>query len=131
VIYLDTSALLKLFLAEGESDAFRRWLSDRQGTTLVTSDLTRLETLRACRRNYSDLILTAQAFLGLLDTVALDFAIIEEAVQVGPADLRSLDAIHLASALAIREELTAFVSYDQRLCDAATAAGLEPVSPGA
>ena len=131
MIYLDTSALLKLFVHEPESSALSHWLTQQTGTRVVTSELTRLETLRACRREYVDLLLQAQAFLGFLDVVALAGDILEDAVHVGTPTLRSLDAIQLASALAIEEELTAFVVYDERLFEAAAAAGLRPIRPGA
>lgn len=130
MIYLDSSALLKIFVDEPESDTLGRWLLTRAHMPMVTSELARLEVLRACRRHYPDVLLKAQAYLGFLDLVGLDTAILDDALGIGPAELRSLDSVHLASATAIREELTAFVCYDRRLCQAATAEGLEAVSPG-
>jgi uncharacterized protein len=131
MIYVDSSALLKLLLADAESIPFQRWLVERTGIPVVTSELTRLETLRACRREYDDVLLKAEAYLGFLDRVALTNDILDDAVHVGDRVLRSLDAIHLASALAIREEVTAFVTYDRHLFDAAKEEGLDPVRPGA
>jgi predicted nucleic acid-binding protein len=65
-----------------------------------------------------------------LDRIPLTSDVIDEAADVGDVMVRGLDAIHLASALSIRADLSAFVAYDHRLCDAASAAGLELLTPG-
>lgn len=130
MIYLDSSALLKLLHVETESRALADWLSARTGTPAVSSALAKVEVTRACRRINADALPAAKALLAGLDIIPLSSAVIDEAGDVGENALRSLDAIHLASALSIRSDLSAFVAYDHRLGDAAIAAGLELVTPG-
>ncbi len=131
MIYLDSSALLKLLHQEAESAALTDWLSARTGTPVVSSALANVEVTRACRRVNPDALPAAKTLLAGLDIIPLTGTVIDEAGNVGETTLRSLDAIHLASALSIRSDLSSFIAYDHRLCDAATAAGLELVTPGA
>lgn len=131
MIYLDSSALLKLLHEEAESAALAAWLAARAGTPVVSSALASVEVTRACRRVNAVALPAAKALLAGLDTIPLTGAVIDEAADVGDTMLRSLDAIHLASALSIRSDLSSFVAYDHRLGDAATAAGLDLVTPGA
>lgn len=131
MIYLDSSALLKLLHQEAESAALTDWLSARAGTPVVSSALANVEVTRACRRVNPEALPAAKTLLAGLDIIPLTGAVIDEAGNVGETTLRSLDAIHLASALSIRSDLSNFIAYDHRLCDAATAAGLELVTPGA
>jgi hypothetical protein len=129
VIYADSSALLKLVVDEPESAALEAWLSYRAGVPVVSGELAKVEVLRACRRVNAEALPQARALLAGLDLVRLSTDVIDSAAEVGDAALRTLDAIHLASALSIREHLSAFVAYDQRLLDAASAAGFEPARP--
>ena len=128
--YLDASALVKLATPEAETDALRTELGTYDAR--VTSRLATVEVARALRRRgaasagLGDAV--AEAFTGLA-IVELDEAIAEPAGRMDPATLRSLDAIHLASALALGSELGAVVTYDTRLADAARAAGLEVIAP--
>jgi predicted nucleic acid-binding protein len=131
VIYLDSSALLKLLLQEQETDALRSWLSTRAHLTAVSSELASVEVVRAMRRTDAARVPTARALLSGLDLVPLTGSVIEQAAEVGEVTLRSLDAIHLASALSLHPDLTAFVAYDDRLTAAARAAGLDVSQPGA
>ncbi len=131
MIYLDSSALLKLVLEEHESAALADWLQRRAGTPAVSSELAKIEVIRACRRVNPDALGAAGSLLAGLDLVPLASDVVDAAAEIGDAMLRSLDAIHLASAISIRAELSAFVAYDQRLADAASAAGFELVRPGA
>jgi predicted nucleic acid-binding protein len=131
VIYLDSSALLKLLHDEAESVALADWLTRRIGTPIVSSELTKVEVLRACRRINPATLTEATALIAGLDLIPLSDGVIDQAAHVGEATLRSLDAIHLASALSIRGELSAFVAYDHRLAEAASTAGLELLAPGA
>jgi predicted nucleic acid-binding protein len=131
VIYLDSSALLKLLYEERESTALAEWLSARPGAPLVSSELAKVEVIRACRRVNAEALPEARALLAELDLVPLSRDVVDQAAEVGETYLRSLDAIHLASALSIREDLFAFVAYDQRLAGAASAAGLACFHPGA
>jgi predicted nucleic acid-binding protein len=129
VIYVDSSALLKLVVDEPESAALEAWLSYRARVPVVSSELAKVEVLRACRRVNAEALPQARALLAGLDLVRLSTDVIDSAAEVGDAALRTLDAIHLASALSIREHLSAFVAYDQRLLDAASVAGFEPARP--
>jgi len=131
MIYLDSSALLKLLVEEPESAAFASWISKRQTTPSVSSELVKLEVVRAARRLDARVVPGARAIVSQLDLIPLSGSVIEEAAEVGGPMLRSLDAIHLASALSIRADLTAFVAYDRRLVEAAETAGLPVDSPGA
>lgn len=129
MIYLDTSALVKLVFEEPESSALAEWLSAGVGLPKISSTLSKIELLRACRRVDENAVGVAVSLLEGVDLLPLDGAIIEKAATVAPAELRSLDAIHLASALSLDSDLTALVAYDVRLCSAARAAGIEAVSP--
>ena len=127
-LYLDASAAVKLVVEEPESAA----LADRvRDEVLVSSELCRLEVARALRR----LGLGAGAarlgrrVMDRFDLLRVDARILDRAVEVGPPRLRSLDAIHVASALAFERQLEAFVTYDRRLANAADLVGLPLVSP--
>ena len=128
MIYLDSSALVKLVYDEEESDALVRWLTERQDVRRVTSQLSTIELLRACRRRDDDVI-GARIVLTGLEIVPMTADIVEQAALVGPAELSSLDAIHLASALAVRDVISTLVVYDERFSDAAAAAGLDVAAP--
>jgi predicted nucleic acid-binding protein len=129
VIYLESSALVKLVFEETESDALAQWLADRQSMPKFSSELTTIELVRTCRRRDADAVVGARQVLAGLDLIPLTADLVESASSIGPPDLRSLDAIHLSSALLISEDVTAFVAYDVRLKTAALAAGLEVVAP--
>lgn len=130
MIYLDSSALMKLVRREDETEALRSWLEVRPQQPAVTSELGRVEVLRAARRLGGQVMLEARAVVGDLDLVPLDRAVQDVACELGDPLLRTLDALHLASALLLGDELAAFVAYDQRLVGAAKAAGLLVSVPG-
>ncbi len=130
MIYLDSSALLKLLHEEAESQALADWLTARAGTPLVSSELAKVEVLRACRRINPATLTEATRLLAALDLIPLGGAVIDQAAEVGDTTLRSLDALHLASALSIQAEVSDFVAYDRRLAEAANAAGLRLLAPG-
>ena len=130
MIYLDASAVLKLLLEEPESAALESWITAQAGAPMVTSILAKVEVLRACRRLNAEALPAATALLAELDLIPLTTDVIDHAAEVGGPLLRSLDAIHLASALSIGVDLAAFVCFDRRLLEAASAAGLEAVHPG-
>lgn len=130
MIYLDSSALLKLVLEEPESAELEAWLTASAGTPVVSSELARVEVIRACRRANADALPAARTLLAGLDLIPLTTPLVEDAADVGEPLLRGLDAIHLASALSIDADLSVFVAYDQRLADAASAADLETFRPG-
>jgi len=130
--YLDASALVKLATQEAESDALRRDLAGYRDR--LTSRLATVEVPRAiARRGPESVAAAGDAVERTLETVTvieLDDDVASVAAGLEPARLRSLDAIHLASALVIRDELSAFVTYDTRLAAAARAAGLTVEMPG-
>lgn len=130
MIYLDSSALLKLVRREDESTALLDWLDVRLKQPVVTSEFGRVEVLRAARRISPRVVAEARAVLADLDLVTLDRAVQDVAVDVGAPLLRTLDALHLASALLLGKAVTAFVAYDHRLADAARSVGLVVVAPG-
>lgn len=129
MIYLDTSALVKLVIEETESAALEQWLV-LQEQPITTSVLGRVELVRACRRVHPDSVPAAQLLLGDLPLVPLTSWVVETAENIGPAELRSLDALHLASAFELDTALNGFVAYDKRLRDAAVHVGLPVMTPG-
>lgn len=130
MIYLDSSALMKLVRVEGETAALRDWLTLRPEQPVVTSELGRVEVLRAARRVGDRVLTEARALVGDLDLVPLDRAVQDLASDIGVPPLRTIDALHLASAVLLSGQLTAFVAYDHRLISAAMAAGLVVATPG-
>jgi predicted nucleic acid-binding protein len=129
VIYLDASALLKLVVREAETDALREWLAARPDAVWTSSELGRVEVLRAARRADSTAVPGARAVTAKLLLVPLDRVVQDVATEIGEPTLRTLDALHLASAASLGEALTAFIVYDPRLAGAARAAGLPVVAP--
>lgn len=130
MIYLDASALMKLVRREAETDALREWLNLRPELAVVSSELGRVEVLRAARRVGGPAMAEARAVVGDLDLIPLDRAVQDVACDIGDPLLRTLDALHLASALLLGDALTAFIAYDHRLADGAQAAGLVVAAPG-
>ena len=129
-IYVDASALVKLVVDEPESPALRRFVESNR-PRLATSELAIVELLRAVRvaAAGADGLRRAREELDATELVDVDLNLLETAVSWTSALVRSLDAIHLVSALRVgaREMLV----YDRRLAEAAQAAGLEVLSPGA
>lgn len=126
--YVDTSALTKLVVAEAESRALRRWLAPTQRVA-VSSDLTRTELLRAVGRSAPDRMVQARAVLDALVLLQVTTDVFETAALLEPATLRTLDAVHLASALTLGDELEGLVAYDERLATAAASLGIPVVAP--
>ncbi len=116
---------------EPESAGLEQWLSGRADQGLTSSELAKVEVLRSIRRLDSDALPAARALIGDLHLIPLSGRIVDEAANLGDPLLRSLDALHLASAVSVASELTAFVAYDRRLAAAAAAASLLTVAPGA
>jgi len=88
---------------------------------MVTSELAKVEVVRAARRLDADVVPAARVLMSQLDLIPLSSGLLNEAADVGEPLLRTLDAIHLAGALSIQADLTAFVAYDLRLVAAAKA----------
>jgi uncharacterized protein len=128
VIAFDTSALVRLVVREPETDALRAWLDPRGDQPWVASDLCRVEVVRAVARAAPAAVATALDLLAGLDLVPLSPLLLAEAAALPPS-LRSLDAIHLATALMLGSELTAFAVYDDRLVEAAAGADLPIARP--
>jgi len=125
--YLDTSAFLKLVLSEPESGALRAELATDD--TLVSSTLLLVESQRAAARYGPVAVSRTRAALATITMVPLDDATLEHAADLKPAELRSLDALHLATALSLGDDLTRFFCYDLRLATAASALGLDVRRP--
>jgi len=129
MIYLDSAAVVKLVHAEPESQALRDWLSERAETGWLSSVLVEIESFRALARHGPEAITRLPSVLDLMDLVEINQGIRILAQTVTPVTVRSLDAIHLATALHVRGQLTSFVTYDKRLTDAARMAGLTVDAP--
>jgi predicted nucleic acid-binding protein len=127
-IYLDSSALVRLAVDEPESAALRRHLRRRR--TLVSSALARTEVLRALLPAGPDAVAAGRQVLALCDLVRINDATLNRAAALLPHELRTLDAIHVATALRLEDELGALVTYDGRMADAARAVGVRVVAPG-
>jgi hypothetical protein len=132
MIYLDTAALVKLVRREPETDTLADWLDERAGLPWVASTLVEVELPRALRRTEPSLLAKVPAVIARVARYEIDETVRSTASAYPDPTLRSLDAIHLATASGIfGARLTAFVSYDHRLLAAASAAGLPIQSPGA
>ncbi len=126
-VYLDASAIVRVVADEPGRAATVAFL--REHDTRVTSVLSAVEVPRAVARKRVDAALAASVFLEDLVIVALDRTIVSRAAGLAPPALRTLDAIHLATALELGRELEAFVTYDERLGDAARTMGLPVEAP--
>lgn len=126
--YIDTSALVKLVVAEPETEAFRLWLA-QEPRGPVACDLVRAELLRVVRRAAPDQLVRAREVLESLTLTEVATATFEAAGRLEPASLRSLDALHLAAALDLGDELEGLVTYDERLAMAAESNGIPAISP--
>ena len=129
MIYLDSSALVKLALTEAETPGLIGWLTDRAGLPLVSSIIHRTEVPRAVWRADPSALPRSYRQVRGVEKIALTTDVLDLAATLPPPRMRSIDAIHLASALSVRRDLTAFVAYDTRLLAAATDAGLPTTSP--
>jgi predicted nucleic acid-binding protein len=133
VIYLDSSALLKLVKPERETAALRAWRANLSPSVeLVTSGLARAEISRKLHRAGAGHRLvphaTAEALKGV-HTIVVDDVVLARAAAYPVQNLGTLDAIHLASAEPLRNQLTEFVTYDVELAAAATTLGLTVAAP--
>ena len=126
--YVDSSALVRLVREEPESHALREFLITRRAP--VTNRIATVEVRRALLRAGREPDFEAlTAIWKRVELVEMDAAIAESAASLGPPTLRSLDAIHLNSALSLGDDLEAFVTYDARLAKAARGHGLPVVAP--
>jgi len=127
-LYLDSSAFVKLAVEEPETAALRGLLAGRADRR-VSSALLRTEALRAVRHLGPDALATVRDGLRRLDLVGIDDRILDTAGTLEPRVLRTLDAIHVATAMAIGDDLEAIVTYDERMVEAARLMGLPTVTP--
>jgi predicted nucleic acid-binding protein len=125
--YVDSSAIVKLAVAEPESNALRRFLSRRR--QLVTSALARTEVARALMPSGTEAVSRGEEVLRRIQLIRLNDRVLREAGRTEPAELRLLDAIHLASARQLGSSVKQIVTYDERMADAATASGWSVAAP--
>ena len=129
LFYADTSAVIKLLAEESHSRAFAAFYDTHADTEWVSSALLRIEVTRAVARAMPALMPDARDLLHAFSYIAIDDDIVEGAMNEPDRGLRSLDAIHLATARILGDDLSAIVSYDDRLLKAAADAGLDTASP--
>lgn len=125
--YLDSSAIVKLVVLEPESSALRRYLLRRR--PLVSSALARTEVLRALMPAGEDAVAAGRKALSTFDLVRINDRILRAAGVMVPTELRSLDAIHLAIADRLGDEISTVVTYDDRMADIAREQGHRVVAP--
>jgi predicted nucleic acid-binding protein len=127
VAYLDSSALIKLVIPEPESRTLRAELAS--WTRHATSALARTEVVRAAGRVDPAARALAGRIVRAVSLIAVTDELLDRAATLEPPSLRSLDALHLASALSLGGVLGPVVTYDVRLAEAASAAGLDVIAP--
>ena len=131
MLYLDTSALMKLIRREPESDALADWLDSQAPAPWVSSMLIEVELPRTLRRVEPSLLADIPKIVARVARYEIDQVVRAAAAAYPDTALRSLDAIHLATGDTVfGTQLTAFVTYDERLSTAAAAAGLPTGAPG-
>jgi len=127
LVYLDSSALVKLVAVERESAALLRFL--RRHPVRVSCALARTEVVRAVRHLGPDAVTRAREVVRRVDLIAVDDALLDAAAVLDPRVVRSLDAIHLAAASTVSAHLAALVTYDERMATAARLLGLAITAP--
>lgn len=134
MIYLDTSGAMKLVRPEAHSGNLSRWFRERPGIPVISSVLIEVELMRATWRSAPDRAARAADVLRGIGVVTLSPSVVARAAGYTNPDLRSLDAIHLATAehviFVTHEPLEAFIAYDERLVLTALQAGLPAIAPG-
>jgi predicted nucleic acid-binding protein len=125
--YLDSSAIVKLAVREPESQILRRHLGRRR--PMVSSALAHTEVLRALLPGGAPALTAGRRTLAEFDLVRVNDRILRRAGTLLPTEVRSLDAIHLATAAELMEDLRELVTYDMRMADAARAMGFRVLSP--
>ncbi len=128
IAYIDSSALVKLVSLETETDALLEWITDHQ-PTLFGSELLRTEVIRAVRRFDPMALEAAKELLRTVNLLAMPSSTFARAGELDPQILRPLDALHLASALDLGDDLDVLVTYDDRLTEACAIHGVRVVAP--
>ncbi|MGI9197278.1 MAG: type II toxin-antitoxin system VapC family toxin [Candidatus Nanopelagicales bacterium] len=126
--YLDASAALKLVVHEEGSAALRAW-TQAHTPRFVASELMRVEVLRACRRHSSKALARARDVVDSVTLASLTTDVCIDAAGIDPAIIRTLDALHIATALAFGDDLEGVVTYDSRMADACRVYGLRVIAP--
>ena len=127
-LYLDSSAFVKLAVEEPETAALRGFLAS-QGDRRVSSALLRTEALRAVRHLGAEALATVREGLRRVDLIGIDDRILDTAGTLEPRVLRTLNSIHVATAMAVGDDLEAIVTYDERMIEAARLLGLSTATP--
>ncbi len=127
-LYLDSSAFVKLVVEEPESAAAATYLAGRSSRR-VSSALIRTEALRAVRHLGADALAGCREALRRIDLIAIDDRILDAAGILEPRVLRTLDAIHVATAMAVGDDLDMIVTYDDRMIEAARLLGIPTSTP--
>jgi predicted nucleic acid-binding protein len=127
VVYLDSSAFVKLVVHEAETDALVAHLA--RWSLAVSATLLRTEALRAATRHSPALVRDTRTALREMAFIDLGRDLMDQAGVLMPPNLRSLDAVHLAAALSLGDDLDELVTYDARMLAAASACGLAVSSP--
>ncbi len=127
MVYLDSSALVKLVVVESESVALRRYL--RVDPRRASCALARVEVIRAVRPHGPAAATRARRLLRRLDLIPVDDELLDATAALDAGILRSLDTIHLAAAQVLGDDLSALVTYDQRMIAAASLVGVTVASP--
>lgn len=125
--YLDSSAIVKLAVREPESDALRKYLRRRR--PLVSSALARTEVLRALLPSGEAALEAGKRVLARIDLVRINDRVLNSAGSMQPLELRSLDAIHLATAALLGSDLGEILTYDERMASAAQGIGFKVSAP--
>ena len=127
--YIDTSAALKLLAEESHSRAFAMFYDESAGASWVSSTLLRIEVVRAVGRAMPAALPDARALLQAFDYVSIDDEVVDAAMNEPDRMLRSLDAIHLATARVLGPDVDGLATYDDRLAAAAKDAGIAVIDP--
>ena len=127
LLYLDSSAIVKLVVPEAETKALRELL--KSWPERVSSVVARIEVERVARRIGAGAVRRARSVLSRIALVDLDEPVVRVAAALEPAELRSLDAIHLATAISLGGDLGALCAYDVRLGGAALSKTIEVLTP--
>ena len=129
-LYLDSSALVKLVQLEAESAALREFLRRHRGDERVCSALARVEVIRAVLAGGPAAVTQARRQLARMHLMLINQSVLDQAATLAPGSLvRSLDAIHLATAQLLGSELRAVITYDSRMAQVAAGLGMAVASP--
>lgn len=126
--YLDSSAIVKLVVRETETDALLRYLAVRE--VRVSSAIAKTEVRRALLLAGDEAQQRGVVVLETIELVAVTDEVLDAAAQILPPTVRSLDAIHIATATLLKGDIETLVTYDRRMLDGAIRSGLDAFSPG-